>query len=647
VSGFCAIYASHGSRSACPLLTRMLPALALRGDCIGTWSQGELGLAMTTWNTPSCVRLPYCTPAHDLVLAADMRLDYRSDLLALLCIREAGISDGALLLAAYQAWGPSCVRYLEGDYAFVLWDARQRRLFGARSRTGQRPFVFCRSQEVFMCASEAQVLLASEMIPKLLHRDWLATWLVEGHDSWDATPYVSIEKLPAGHSILVDTQGMQIQAFWKPPSNREPPRSQADYTQQFKALLFDSVRSHIHPLVPSLVDVSGGLDSSSIACILGEFQRQGIRLPAVQGIHVYAPRSSENDDRHLAEEAAQVANLSIISLSSADFEPFRGVFRPRPWADTPAPPILFYTELYDKLFQMAIETPFHAHLRGDFGDQLFDAFPQYLRQLTEEHRYLQLMREVWAWRQTGTVSGRTVLRTSLEPLWKNCTGKMRELHTRIPWVRPEIVERGLERKVTEAERLCRLVPDPLARQLYRSVLLHDDYIAQQNESTRAGLETREPYLDERLIAFLISTAPQDQFRFGRRKFLLREALRGLLPEPIRTRQSKGRVARLLFEGIAHHHQALRQLIITMPEELEPFVDAARFAQALDMAAYGGALPQVPFLSTLALVLWAHRLPWWEGQLPRQEIRHDVPLRKGGDADEPGTGNSQAADGASV
>lgn len=181
-----------------------------------------------------------------------------------------------------------------------------------------------------------------------------------------------------------------------------------------------------------------------------------------------------------------------------------------------------------------------------------------------------------------------------------------------------MVESARERKLAEADLLARLFPDPMARQLYHALLQHDDYLAQQNESTRAGLETREPYLDGRLLTFLLSSAPQNYLRFGMRKFLLREAMSGLLPEAIRTRRSKGRIARLLFQGIARSHRTLRELVVTMPEELEPFVDAERLAQALDVAAYGGALDQTPFLSALALVLWAHRLPWCNGRLPRLE-----------------------------
>ncbi len=91
-------------------------------------------------------------------------------------------------------------------------------------------------------------------------------------------------------------------------------------------------------------------------------------------------------------------------------------------------------------------------------------------------------------------------------------------------------------------------------------------------------------------------------------------MHGMLPEPIRMRRDKGRIARLLFGGIARQRNALRELIGHLPDTLAPYLDSQRLLMALERIALGDDINQVTFLSALSLVIWAHRLPWAGGQL---------------------------------
>ncbi|MEO6888990.1 MAG: asparagine synthase-related protein, partial [Ktedonobacteraceae bacterium] len=129
-----------------------------------------------------------------------------------------------------------------------------------------------------------------------------------------------------------------------------------------------------------------------------------------------------------------------------------------------------------------------------------------------------------------------------------------------------------------------------------------------------GVETSEPYTDLRLIEFMLATPPQDQIYPGQRKFLLWAAMDGLLPEPVRQRKEKGRIARILFQGITHSRDALRDMVLQTPELLSPYINAEALATALDRVAWGDTVHQAAFLSALALVFWVHRLPWAGGRL---------------------------------
>ncbi len=613
---------------------QMATSLGTRGNRIGYWSEGPISLAMAEWSSriPGASALPYQT--DECVVAADIRLDYVPDLLSRLrpCIDVLPTSsDTEILAAAYHQWGEECLHFLEGDYAFLLWDRRYRRLFGARSITGLRPLVFSRTGQSIVCASEAKQVLESTAVSTHFDDSWIAHWLAKGHDSWNRTAYRAIEKLPPGYSLIIDEQGVRIQAFWQRALAPSLPRyrRQQDCTEHIRTLLFESVQSRLRGATACMVDISGGLDSSSIACIAGSLHQSGVSLPSLYGLHGYSSRFPENDDRALASHVAETTGIPVTYLSYDASAPLTGLSWARPWSDTPAPPTLFFARYYGQIWSMAHQWATDgnglpiAHLRGDFGDQLFDASPRYLGILAEEHRYLHLLREIWAWQQSGTVpAGRVVNPRVLLPRWQQQyhESATRLLQERAPWLRPHAVELSIHDQHEDASLLRTQVSHPLARHLYRAMLEHDDYIAMQSDGILAsGIETREPFMDGRLIAFMMNCPPQYQLRFGVRKFLLREAMRGILPESIRTRTGKGRIARLLFEGIRHSHQELRELVVTLPPELEPYLNAARLAQAVDHAARGGALDdQVSFFSALALVIWAHRLPWCNGRLPHQD-----------------------------
>ncbi len=144
---------------------------------------------------------------------------------------------------------------------------------------------------------------------------------------------------------------------------------------------------------------------------------------------------------------------------------------------------------------------------------------------------------------------------------------------------------------------------------------HGDYVTQADIALRTGLDTREPYTDMRLIEFLLAIPPQYQVRPFHRKFLLREAMQGILPETIRQRKEKGHAYRLYFQGLAKHHDTLRELVLHMPDMLTPYLDSALLVQALDRVALGDQANVLSLSGAIALVLWAHRLPWANGRLP--------------------------------
>ncbi|HEY7419728.1 MAG TPA: asparagine synthase-related protein, partial [Ktedonobacteraceae bacterium] len=275
-------------------------------------------------------------------IVADVRLDYRSDLFLRLGVaptRRASWSDLQLLQAAYLRWGETCVKYLEGDYAFVVWDQQRQWLFGARSAVGLRPFVYHVSPHRFLCASEPAQLLEDPAVSRELDPVWISFWLVRGRGHWEGSPYRDIQTLPPGHLLTVDAQGAVIRPFSYLAESMSPrPRAirQEEYTEQFRALLTDAVRERLHDQGQHLplFDLSGGLDSSSLVSLAASLGTYEQRQDPLECFHAVS-------DGSLLYVEAVTQKYPCIRLHTFPFENhmhFDGAFDPAPSLALPCRP---------------------------------------------------------------------------------------------------------------------------------------------------------------------------------------------------------------------------------------------------------------------------------------------------------------------
>ncbi len=617
MSGIAAIYPFHGAPCDRMLLASMGETLARRGNTITLWTDGAIGLAMACQS--ECTQdTPFRCQAGAYHLATDSRLDRKGELISALRAHHMPLptpSDMELLAAAYGLWGDECVYHLQGDFAFVVWDAERKRLFGARSPSGLRPFVYHVNAQRFLCASTPHQLLVDHAIARDLDATWTAFWLIEGANHWEHTAFQEIRPLVAGHSLVVDATSLHITPYWQPhPRTHLHYSRQQDYSERFRDLLGEAVRDRTRPEDGRVFfDLSGGLDSSSLVCLAAERRHQEQNDAPIVAIHAYSPTCLEKDDRAYARLVAERYGIDLRLLSYEDYPVCDGLGEPGPWTSAPAMPTLFFRALYREQWRLAAELGARGQIRGDFGDQLLSASPSYLTTLWDERCYTELLRELVCWRRLPDVSLASLSYRTLvkPPLLRR---KPNSVLSPAPWLSPPVWTSFEQQRRQDEAELRRIAPDPLARRLFQWMRRHNDDLPAHEAILAGGLEVREPYTDLRLIEFLLACPAQYQMRPGISKFLLREAMHGMLPEPIRMRRDKGRIARLLFGGIARQRNALRELIGHLPDTLAPYLDSQRLLMALERIALGDDINQVTFLSALSLVIWAHRLPWAGGQL---------------------------------
>jgi asparagine synthase (glutamine-hydrolysing) len=462
-------------------------------------------------------------------------------------LKAAGVeletsSDTEVLLKAYQTWGDEALGKLNGMFAFAIYDANQHRLFCARDRFGEKPFLFHSSDECFAFASEYKALLALNNIDSAYDQDRILRFLyhpTRGLDDDIQTVFNDIKQLPPGHSLTLDCNSLdyQIQRYWDiEPDNNFTTMSEQDAQIHFRELFEDAIKLRMRSDVPLGSCLSGGLDSSSIVCIARELRGND------EAYDVFTGRfpNSEADEWPWAEKI-----ISLTQVTSHITEPsvdnFQSELADFMWHnELPVGSSSQYAQWC--VFRLAKEAGITVLLDGQGGDELLGGYEQYFE------KYLASL-------VTNTSSERDKIeeRYPLGLLTKFQTAKSQLPHGLRHFLagltgRGSDFSFGLTK--SHATKLFASLPPPprgastfhpLAGALYQEMLYtHLPVLMRYGDrnSMAHSREVRLPFCDHRLAEFTFSLPPEYLMGGAETKRLLRGAMKGILPEPVRTRWNK-------------------------------------------------------------------------------------------------------------
>ncbi|HQR01965.1 MAG TPA: asparagine synthase (glutamine-hydrolyzing), partial [Ferruginibacter sp.] len=187
-------------------------------------------------------------------------------------------TDTEVIVAAYDFWKERCLQQFEGMFAFAIWDEKEKQLFAARDRFGEKPFYYYEDEENFVFASEMKALWKIG-IDKTIDRKMLLNYLSMGHVQncidKEQTFYESIYSLPPAHYLTMNTVGVpsRIKRYWNINRENKIDISLPDASERFLFLLNNSVKYRLRSDVPLGTSLSGGIDSSAIAYTVKQFQQ--------------------------------------------------------------------------------------------------------------------------------------------------------------------------------------------------------------------------------------------------------------------------------------------------------------------------------------------------------------------------------------
>jgi asparagine synthase (glutamine-hydrolysing) len=539
VSGIVGIFNRDGAAVDRALLQALTHFLSFRGpDHRDFWCDGPVGLGHTLLRTTRECPDEHQPASQDgrFWITADARLDSRRELMQDLArsgrrLAEP-ISDSELILHAYASWGDECIERLRGDFSFAIWDARKKILFCARDHFGIRPFYFVERGPLFIFSNTLNCIRAHPDISRELNEAAIADFLLFGLNCDNrTTTFLDIQRLPSAHMLTVGANGARLKRYWSPPiDGRIRYRRQDDYIEQFQTLLQAAVADRLRTDCVG-IQLSGGLDSSSVAAMAREISirsRGAIELRAF----TYVFESPESDaDGVPARQAAEFLKIPIC------FQPLDLVhpFDPRHEANLHCPEPVddpFFAGFCDSNRLIAQEC--RVALSGEGNDNLmhFEFWP-YWKDL--------LRRRDWRI-ASNVVFQYTRLKSPLGPaLWrrtKRFFGKDPDLRALPNWIAPDFARRvdltarwKVESKTPTPEGglhpICPRGHASLALPQWTRMFESDNA-----NGTRQAVEVLYPYLDLRVVNFLLAIPPVPWFF---EKLLLRKAMIGRLPETVRRR----------------------------------------------------------------------------------------------------------------
>ena len=511
------------------------------------WVNGPVGLGHTRFPTTreSLDEIQPCSLDGEAWITADARVDGRSELAD--ALRAAGRTpsldrpDAELILHAYAAWGDACLERLIGDYSFILWDGRQRRLLAARDRFAMRSLYYAQVGSTLLLSNWHEALLAHPAVP----RDWsefgVGSFLALGSVNFldpSITAYAAIRKLRPAECLVASADGIQVRRYWECPLEVAPfrYRRKEEVVERFNGLFTRAIQDRLRA-PRAAIGLSGGMDSTAVAAMT-------MRVIRAQG---HGPQVVALTQRHEQINRTEEAALATRLAASLDIPLHYLEMDTLPWL-TPdyRPADLRFFPLAAQMppFQRALATLAPVMMTGTSGDMMRTAT------LSEAVRAQGLPSALAGFTQAWRAHGlRPELNLGMQRLINWVRGHQPAFAGLWPeWLAPELEQKHRFREAFEAH-VMPPIPGSKNRshpELHFTASWKDNAAIWNSHALDAPVESLDPLCDFRLFEFYLSLPPLPWFA---NKVLLREAMRGLLPDEIRLRPRR--------EINSHHPAFLR------------------------------------------------------------------------------------------
>lgn len=466
--------------------------------------------------------------------------------------RFATQSDTEVIVHAYEQYGLESLARLRGMFAFALWDEEQQQLLLARDRVGEKPLLYALADGELIFASEFEALLEHPSVSREVDWEAVHAYLALSYIPAPLTAFRAIRKLEPGHRLLWRAGEVVIAPYWTLTFSPKLRLNEEEAAREWLARARQSVQLCMRSDVPLGAFLSGGLDSSAVVALMSEVSSTPVKTFTI-GFDE-ADYDEREQARRVARHFATEHHEAVVRPDVVDVLPTLIRRYGEPFADSSAIPTYYLAKLARASITVA--------LTGDGGDEGLAGYDRY-RAMVEAER---VPPAVWAalsktfvlshhvakpllggrlleWRFWKRAE-RFLLAAALPPSrryarWMSaCDEEMRRelyseaFHALTTALRPE-------RFVEEQMATSGTFLDALLRADVRLYLPNDLLVKMDIATMAHGLEARAPLLDHELLEWEARLTDTYKLRRGRGKYLLRRAMRGILPPETLARRKQG------------------------------------------------------------------------------------------------------------
>lgn len=492
----------------------------------------------------------------DSFLAWDGRLDNKMELLNRL-VRdrkaEPDLSEEAIIASTISSYGISSLVDVLGDWALSFWDNNSKTLLLARDFAGMRPLYYRRTKSRLIWSSDLEALLNFQGEEVSLNHEYLAGLFAYGCGPI-LTPFTEIRAIPPGHALVVAEGKQQFVRFWALDERRHIRyKTDAEYEEHFRDIFYKSVRDRLQSSEPVFCELSGGIDSTSIASVATLLLREGVsNCPGLETIsHIYdnAIESDESSFIHCAEGFLDCRNHYLLSSEHSPLESVNVVSLKPSFS-------MAFAKLTQAQTELMKESGAATLLCGIGGDEImcnaYDPTTLIAGELRRRH-FKTALSTLCNWSKHSQNSIFTTSTTSIRlALGRESSPQM------LPgWMTPKAV--GIVKPLKNRHGVPRhssIGYNGLSASFWSCL----SAAGQDRHRPWPGITTAYPFLDRRLIEFC-AAIPLDQLaRPGESRSLQRRALRGIIPEKIRLRKTKRNTTAILSRSLDRLWESLTLLL---------------------------------------------------------------------------------------
>ena len=442
--------------------------------------------------------------------------------------------DTEVLLAAYETWGEKCLRRLNGMWAFAIYDSVKKTVFLSRDRYGVKPLFFCKEGESFYFASEMKALIPMLKKVSINRRIVGNRFAISHYEHTQECVIQEIKRLPAGYNAIIEGEDISLARWWNTLDElEEPPKTYEEQVERFKDLFLDACRIRMRSDVKLGTALSGGIDSTATICSMAHIINSGADNTIHRDYQHAVVCKMPGTDLDESKYADIVTDYLGMKSDSVYVDPIQGL-RNLPemiykfeevYYTSPVPMMQTYRKMRDNGIYVSLD--------GHGADEMFGGYDTcVLYALLDE----KLFSQEW---DVLMDTYRAIYSNDAEISSGKFSGKKVYMRFYLNRMAKSLLGYGGDRIYEKDDRIInRSHCDRFLYNIFHVTILPTILRNFDRMSMANGVEIRMPFMDYRLVNYAFSLDWRSKIRNGYTKSIVRDGLKGIIPDEIATRKTK-------------------------------------------------------------------------------------------------------------